>query len=409
MAKSLGDKFKDALKQGVDKASGSSINDFSKAVDNLYRNVSGVANLFRGSELVSTLLVRDQLSSTVFSSSTGWQIKGDGTATFRNVTISGGSLLITNTTDRIHLQSDGDALFGSDISAPATTSFSIFSNAQTYNSESMGAGDVLFGDNSSGKANLLWDASAGKILLRGGTTTQGYYDTDGAAVFGGGTVTLDTSGVTIDAGVSQVNWLKWYDSTDGVIADIYAYLPSGAGKPSLQIDVGQPSTSSHTQSQIVLTATTQDYNAASNNALLTIANKAAVGGISLMSFRGIRDGATAYYFDIQRGGPFTWNYEGGDLDFVVEGDTATNLLVCDAGLDAVQIGTTTAGVILDARSTGVIINDAGASTIDFTVEGDTETQLLFVDASEDKVYYKGSEIGVAGAGGVSIWQVQMFS
>ena len=83
MAKSLGDKFKDALQQAVDKASGSNINDFAKAADGLYRNVSTVATLFRGSELVSSLLVRDQLSSTVFSSTSGWQISGDGTATFR--------------------------------------------------------------------------------------------------------------------------------------------------------------------------------------------------------------------------------------------------------------------------------------------------------------------------------------
>jgi hypothetical protein len=71
----------------------------------------------------------------------------------------------------IALDSDGDVFFGSDISAAATTALAVFANAQAYNSESVGAGDILFGDNSFSKANILWDKSEGQLLFRQGTIT----------------------------------------------------------------------------------------------------------------------------------------------------------------------------------------------------------------------------------------------
>jgi len=44
--------------------------------------------------------------------------------------------------------------------------FRVFAIDQTYNSESVGAGDVLIGDNSTGKTNMFWDASAGELQIR---------------------------------------------------------------------------------------------------------------------------------------------------------------------------------------------------------------------------------------------------
>lgn len=126
----------------------------------------------------------------------------DGKALFgggTDVIDENGILITSGGDDRINLQKDGDAFFGSDIDAAATTSLSIFSNAQTYNSESMGDGDLLIGDNSSSKANVLWDRSVGQLLFRGGTTTQGYIDTDGSAVFGAGDVILDSTGLEVNS------------------------------------------------------------------------------------------------------------------------------------------------------------------------------------------------------------------
>ena len=81
--------------------------------------------------------------------------------------------------------------------------------------------------------------------------------------------------------------------------------------------------------------------------------------------------------------------EGGvDMDTRIEGDTATNLFVCDAGLDAVQVGTTTAGVIADFRSASIVLNEDGSDR-DLRVEGDNKTSCLLLDASDDEVAIDG--------------------
>lgn len=97
----------------------------------------------------------------------------------------------------IWLDADGDAFFGSNLAAPATTAFVVFANAQTYNSEAMGEGDVLFGDNSANKANVLWDKSAGQIKFRKQTTVHTYIDTDGAFYGGGGSVWINEDGLFV--------------------------------------------------------------------------------------------------------------------------------------------------------------------------------------------------------------------
>jgi hypothetical protein len=87
--------------------------------------------------------------------------------------------------------------FGSDVSAAATTAIAIMGAAQTYNSEALGVGDLLIGDNTASKANILWDKSAGTLLFRGGTTTQVTIDTTGALKWGAGNGVLDNTGIKI--------------------------------------------------------------------------------------------------------------------------------------------------------------------------------------------------------------------
>ena len=96
------------------------------------------------------------------------------------------------------------------------------------------------------------------------------------------------------------------------------------------------------------------------------------------------------------GGAFTFNEAGADLDFRVEGNTATNLLFCDAGNDRVGINqaspSTTLDVVGSIKATGNIdfdggtftFNDAGADK-DFRVEGDGDAYLFFTDAGNDRV------------------------
>jgi hypothetical protein len=80
------------------------------------------------------------------------------------------------------------------------------------------------------------------------------------------------------------------------------------------------------------------------------------------------------------------NATAGDCDFVVQGDTATSLLMCDAGLDAVQIGTSVAGDIADFRSGGTVFNESGADR-DFRLEGDSLTHMIYAegDASTENI------------------------
>jgi hypothetical protein len=85
---------------------------------------------------------------------------------------AGGILVYNGTVNSGAIQSDGDVFFGSNIAAVGTTSLCIFSNDQTYNGETLGAGDILIGDNTAGKGNILWDASAGIMYFRTGTTVM---------------------------------------------------------------------------------------------------------------------------------------------------------------------------------------------------------------------------------------------
>ena len=96
------------------------------------------------------------------------------------------------------------------------------------------------------------------------------------------------------------------------------------------------------------------------------------------------------------GGAFTFNEAGADLDFRVEGNTATNLLFCDAGNDRVGINqaspSTTLDVVGSVKATGNIDFDGGTFTfndtqadLDFRIEGDGDEYLFFTDAGNDRV------------------------
>jgi hypothetical protein len=86
---------------------------------------------------------------------------------------------------------DGDFSVGEDIDTPAKAAFHVFAEAQTYNSESVGAGDILIGDNSSGKPNLFWDASIPQLKIRSGTVETGYLS--GSSFISGAGVRLTLS------------------------------------------------------------------------------------------------------------------------------------------------------------------------------------------------------------------------
>ena len=97
------------------------------------------------------------------------------------------------------------------------------------------------------------------------------------------------------------------------------------------------------------------------------------------------------------GGAFIFNEAGADLDFRIEGNTATNLIFCDAGNDRVGINQASPSVTLDVVgaakiSGGVDLdggaftwNDSSANDLDFRCETATLTHALFIDGSADKI------------------------
>ncbi len=132
------------------------------------------------------------------------------------------------------IEPDGDVSFGSNLSTPATTGFQIFSNAQNYNGEAMGAGDMLLGDNSANKPNILWDASVPGFLFRQGTVVMNYMSALALIQAGAKASRLSGSPQTIAASVDtpiQFNE-ETYDD------EIYINLGSDSTKITIPANYG---------------------------------------------------------------------------------------------------------------------------------------------------------------------------
>ena len=84
-------------------------------------------------------------------------------------------------------------IFGTNVSYKPT--FTLVNATIAVNGETLDAGDTMLGDNTSDRANVLFDQSAGQLKFRGGTTTQAYVDTSGSIVAGAGFVAMNASGV----------------------------------------------------------------------------------------------------------------------------------------------------------------------------------------------------------------------
>src|SRR3990167_3760351 len=93
-----------------------------------------------------------------------------------------------------------DALGLSANDTASLNAFRVFAIDQTYNSESVGAGDVLIGDNSTGKTNMFWDASAGELQIRRDATVVNRV-ASGRALALAGARAIKTSNQTLDYNV----------------------------------------------------------------------------------------------------------------------------------------------------------------------------------------------------------------
>ena len=191
------------------------INDGATTYTSIEGGVVSVGNTVNEHVLINTSGVHVKDGSTVYAVFASTTTVGLTSAD--HVSISSSGIEIKDgTTVKFLARTDGNMFIGSDVSVVDGVYFAIFSTAQTYfNSESMAAGDMLIGDNSANKANILWDKSAGQLLFRGGQTAQAYIDTSGSVVAGGGDVALDNTGMRIDgdaSALSNVLKIKWLQS-----------------------------------------------------------------------------------------------------------------------------------------------------------------------------------------------------
>ena len=109
--------------------------------------------------------------------------------------------LYNSGTHTVNIENDGDVFLGKDISSVNTTTFTHFAtdHASYNNSESFTAGDILFGSNSSGYANMLWDVGAneskGALKIRTGTTDSAVFNEDGSGTLAQGNISWTDAGV----------------------------------------------------------------------------------------------------------------------------------------------------------------------------------------------------------------------
>lgn len=135
---------------------------------------------------------------------------------------AGAMFMRSGTTKTMRLDSDGDFFIGGDLDTDSTRAFSVFNTAQTFNSESMGAGDILVGSNASGDTNFLFDDSEGKLYFRKGTTDGGWFTDEGIHF-----LTTDTGyGGSADG---QFWW--WHDSAATNVAGNIVYRYDSTAEP----------------------------------------------------------------------------------------------------------------------------------------------------------------------------------
>ncbi len=235
----------------------------------------------------------------------------------------------------------------------------VFTGGQVYNAESVEDGDIIFGNNSDNQANILWDKSSGELQFRGGTTKQGWIDTSGAAVFGGGVVTLDDNGIGIEEGQVIAHQIRWRlgDSTQTFTGRILSYGAAGANATwRIAIDGGyQGNTTTPGYGLVELNARAGGNSSGplSQVTLLQQANGISTAG-ELWKMVEYRESDLTTYFTMQSS-RWLFNTDYYDMNFAWRGTTKTALAI-DAVLNKPLLPTTS----LSSNSVGA----AGAIAVD---------------------------------------------
>jgi hypothetical protein len=209
------------------------------------------------------------------------------------------------------IQSDGDFFIGSNIDAAATTTLAIFTTAQTYNSESVGAGNLLIGDNSTNKPNVRYNASSGRLEFRLGTTVTIIQDTEGALTFSNNVTGL--SFLATDP--LKTAYLKMTNANEFWMRNSVA-----GGKLYFSINLTDTSTPAMTWSEDASNT---------NGTVLVIPAGTSGGAITL--------GSGVTIWTTKDGKETVFNEDSYDIDFRIESATHTAAFKLDAGGEFIQI------------------------------------------------------------------------
>jgi len=287
----------------------------------------------------------------------------------------------------VGIETDGDAFFGSDISAPATTTLAVFANAQTYNSEAVTAGDVLLGDNSASKANLLWDVSEGDLKLREGIIS--HIILDGSA----GKLTIGEAGtrssrVEISGGLMNFIIVSPLDvETTNMSINATGVITVGqvaASQNNVLISSGAISIRNNTTAKIALTAagilTIGEVAANQNNVLISS------GAISIRNNTTERIGMTA-------AGILTIKDSGGAAVITLDasaGAEITKKLTMPGANSAISIGGTPPTAV--DSGTGIWIDRTGIYDLW------SDVWITKIDATDGKFYAAKGLVWIDGDG-----------
>ena len=308
------------------------------------------------------------------------------------IRISPGSGLsyYTDGVQKTSILPNGDFAVGSDITQPTTSTVVCFVEDEDYNGESMGAGDLLFGDNSTGTSNVKFDASEGQLQFRYGTTVQAYMDTDGTLKAGQGNVILSTDGIVIkNINDTSDAFIIFRDSDGTALGQI---LTNTAG--DLEIDAYGYAVD-NAERKLVLRSQLDDGSV--NIATIEIIANTGDTGVDWITLNSDR---------ISLNAAVSINANGDDLDFIVESDTNEYAIISDASANTVSFFglpnsvTTVATIdggdkrievggdhyipIRSATNPNVIFNEANQD-MDFTIETVASGSAFKVDAGANKV------------------------
>ena len=264
-------------------------------------------------------------------------------------------------------------------SVQAVKRTTLFTSASDYGNAT---GIVLSYDNATDSAKLL-GLNNGEL--------QAYFDSEGRIKGGAGSVIIDESGLRVVAPntyPSAAQKIRFGDeSGTKTYAEWYTFMNLASIDAWFTVDAVDHPVDAHAVLNVQAISGPGKYGNILIDAIgdnyaehATINMVADVGDTLIELMAGNVQVSSGASFD--KG--ITVNATNADSDTRVLGDTATNLLVVDAGLDAVMIGTTLPGVIADFRATGIAFNQNNGD-IDVKMAGTTDNSLIYVDASTDRV------------------------